>query len=45
MDTSPKPEAPVKKDECIDEDTGLGGIEAYMTTEDIKKDVEEMYQQ
>ena len=45
VDTSPKPEAPVKKDECIDEDTGLGGIEAYMTTEDIKKDVEEMYQQ
>ena len=34
VDTSPKPEAPVKKDECIDEDTGLGGIEAYMTTEE-----------
>ena len=43
VDTSPKPEAPVKKDECIDEDTGLGGIEAYLTTEGIKKDVEDMY--
>lgn len=44
VDTSPKPAKVRKVDECIDEDTGFGGVDAYLTTEAIERDVEESYE-
>lgn len=44
VDTSPKPVKVRKVDECIDEDTGFGGVDAYLTTEAIERDVEESYE-
>ena len=43
VDQSPKKVRPRKVDECIDEDTGAGGIDAYVTTEAIERGVEEAY--
>ena len=41
VDHSEKPKPVIQDDPCINEETGKGGIDAYLTTETIKNDVEE----
>ncbi len=45
VDHAPKAVKAVKADDCIDEDTGAGGIDAWLTTEAIEQDVEDAYQE
>ena len=45
VDQSPKTVKVRKADDCIDEDTGAGGIDAWMTTEAIEQDVEDAYKE
>ena len=40
VDHSEKPKPPIQEDPCIRKETGKGGIDAYVTTETIKNDVE-----
>ena len=44
VDPSPKTVKARKADECIDADTGAGGIDAWQTTETIERDVEDSYE-
>ena len=44
VDTSPKKVRARKADDCVDEDTGPGGVDAWLTTEAIERDVEEAYE-
>lgn len=41
VDRSEKPKAEVPEDPCLDEDTGKGGIEAALTTQQIAQDIKE----
>lgn len=44
VDTAPKTVKARKADDCVDEDTGPGGVDAWLTTEAIERDVEEAYE-